>query len=178
MDESGNLTCPECKEPYDLLQIARQSPSPATFKRILALTYTSKIVADRERDVALQAQNRELQSKYEALLSIKNEDDRTAAKLRLDIIDDILTLKCPRCKIAFCEYDGCAALTCGSNTCRCGFCAYCMKDCGVDAHAHISQCIENTKGIYLNLADFKVLHSRKRRLRIQRKLQSVRNDIR
>ena len=119
-----------------------------------------------------------LQSKYEALLSIKDEDDRTAAKIRLEIIDNILTLKCPRCQIAFCDYDGCAALSCGINTCRCGFCAYCLTDCGTDAHAHVPRCPENTKGIYLNLADFKVLHSRKRGVRIRERLQRVSNDIR
>jgi len=55
-------------------------------------------------------------------------------KHRLRIMDDIFTLKCPRCKLAFLDYDGCSAVTCGG--CKCGFCSFCLEDCGKDAHAH------------------------------------------
>lgn len=55
-------------------------------------------------------------------------------KHRLHIIDNIFTLKCPRCSLAFFDYDGCCALTCGG--CKCGFCSYCLEDCGADAHKH------------------------------------------
>lgn len=56
------------------------------------------------------------------------------AKHRLKVIDDIFTLKCPRCKMAFLDYDNCSAITCGA--CKCGFCSYCLEDCGKDAHQH------------------------------------------
>lgn len=55
-------------------------------------------------------------------------------KHRLKIIDDIFTLKCPRCKQAFLDYDSCSAITCAG--CACGFCSYCLEDCGKDAHQH------------------------------------------
>ncbi|CAE7197400.1 unnamed protein product [Symbiodinium natans] len=55
-------------------------------------------------------------------------------KHRLKIIDDIFTLKCPRCKMAFLDYDNCSAITCAA--CKCGFCSYCLEDCGKDAHQH------------------------------------------
>lgn len=55
-------------------------------------------------------------------------------KHRLKIIDDIFALKCPRCKMAFLDYDNCSAITCGA--CKCGFCSYCLEDCGKDAHQH------------------------------------------
>lgn len=55
-------------------------------------------------------------------------------KHRLKVIDDIFTLKCPRCKMAFLDYDNCSAITCGA--CKCGFCSYCLEDCGKDAHQH------------------------------------------
>ncbi|CAE7455666.1 pfp, partial [Symbiodinium necroappetens] len=50
-------------------------------------------------------------------------------KHRLKIIDDIFTLKCPRCKMAFLDYDNCA----WADLCET------MKptrDCGKDAHSH------------------------------------------
>lgn len=55
-------------------------------------------------------------------------------KHRLKIIDDIFTLKCPRCSLAFLDYDNCSAITC--QGCSCGFCSYCLEDCGKDAHQH------------------------------------------
>jgi len=55
-------------------------------------------------------------------------------KKKLEIIETIFTLKCPRCRLAFVDYSGCAALTC--QGCGCGFCAYCLKDCDKDAHSH------------------------------------------
>eukprot|EP00439_Symbiodinium_sp_Y106_P034134 s2561_g4.t1 len=55
-------------------------------------------------------------------------------KHRLKIIDDIFTLKCPRCKMAFLDYDNCSAISC--SACKCGFCSFCLEDCGKDAHSH------------------------------------------
>eukprot|EP01052_Picozoa_sp_SAG31_P039920 SAG31_NODE_5649_length_2404_cov_1.374837_2_plen_229_part_00 len=54
------------------------------------------------------------------------------------IREDILTLKCPRCAAAFIDFDGCMALTCAA--CGAGFCAWCLKDCGEDAHDHVALC--------------------------------------
>ena len=54
-----------------------------------------------------------------------------AEKLRAakeHIIENILTLCCPRCKQAFVDFDGCFALSC--SRCGAGFCAYCLADCG------------------------------------------------
>ncbi|KAJ8603537.1 hypothetical protein CTAYLR_004872 [Chrysophaeum taylorii] len=35
-------------------------------------------------------------------------------------------------------FDGCFALKC--HRCACGFCAYCLADCGTDAHQHVRTC--------------------------------------
>lgn len=37
---------------------------------------------------------------------------------------------------AFADFDGCFALTCG--TCKLGFCALCLANCGSDAHPHLA----------------------------------------
>ena len=69
--------------------------------------------------------------------------------LRKQIIEEILTLKCPRCKLAFLDFDGCFALSCMG--CKCGFCAYCLEDCGNDAHRHVANCRYNIapgKGVF------------------------------
>ena len=58
-------------------------------------------------------------------------------------MEEVLTLCCPRCRMVFLDFTGCFALTCGNNNCRAGFCAWCLKDCGADAHAHVANCPEN-----------------------------------
>jgi hypothetical protein len=69
-----------------------------------------------------------------------SEAERRIQTARLHIMEEILTLKCPRptCRQAFLDFNGCFALTC----CRCnaGFCAYCLQDCGRDAHHHVATC--------------------------------------
>jgi len=64
--------------------------------------------------------------------------DEDVQRHRMHIVSEILTLKCPRCKTAFQEYDGCPAVTC--DKCGCGFCAKCFLDCGNDAHQHANSC--------------------------------------
>jgi len=64
--------------------------------------------------------------------------DQDVQKHRLHIAEEILTLHCPRCKQAFFEFDGCFALRCGR--CSCNFCAWCLADCGNDAHVHVLAC--------------------------------------
>eukprot|EP00746_Dinoflagellata_sp_MGD_P013279 gnl/MRDRNA2_/MRDRNA2_128630_c0_seq1.p1 gnl/MRDRNA2_/MRDRNA2_128630_c0~~gnl/MRDRNA2_/MRDRNA2_128630_c0_seq1.p1 ORF type:complete len:365 (+),score=62.67 gnl/MRDRNA2_/MRDRNA2_128630_c0_seq1:125-1096(+) len=67
----------------------------------------------------------------------KNEDCKVFDRLRAEVRENILTLRCPRigCGQAFVDFDGCNAPTC--HACGCGFCAICFKDCGEDAHDHI-----------------------------------------
>ena len=73
---------------------------------------------------------------------------------RKHVIERILTLACPRCSRAFIGFAGCFALKCSEwrqndpNSC-CQFCAYCLEDCGRDAHPHV---LDNTcpgnKGLF------------------------------
>jgi hypothetical protein len=61
---------------------------------------------------------------------------------RHHIVDKLLTLRCPRCNQAFVDFDACFALTC--SRCRCGFCAWCLVDCGDSgAHRHVANCSLN-----------------------------------
>ncbi len=57
------------------------------------------------------------------------------------VIDRVLTLSCPRCGQAFFDFDGCVALMCSRD--NAAFCAYCLKDCGTDAHRHVVNCEHN-----------------------------------
>ncbi len=122
---------------------------------------TSKVV-----EKELKGQEARLRKEHDDLLKIKDEDEREEARMRLDIVNQVLTLRYPRCKMAFLDYTGCAALTCANVNCKAGFCAICLKDCGADAHAHVVDCPDNaSKNIYVRDAEFNE-HNRKRRKRI------------
>jgi hypothetical protein len=59
----------------------------------------------------------------------------------VDVVTErILTAKCPRCAQAFVDFEGCFALTCSRLACAAKFCAWCLADCGADAHAHVLVC--------------------------------------
>ena len=76
----------------------------------------------------------------------RRENESMLDKSVREIEETILTLKCPRCKWAFADYDGCSALYCRNPICEAGFCAFCQADCGNDAHAHVANCPEILAG--------------------------------
>ena len=56
-------------------------------------------------------------------------------KYRAFIVENIINIKCPGCRMVFTDYEGCDALTC--HNCGIGFCALCLAHCGTDAHQHV-----------------------------------------
>ena len=105
-------------------------------------------------------------------MAIQDQEEREVERLRLDIVENILTLRCPRFKIAFIDYSGCAALTCGC--CKAAFCAVCLKDCGSNAHLHVRICDQNAKkDLYITLQEFNKHHSKRREDLINEKIKNV-----
>ena len=77
--------------------------------------------------------------------------------------EHLLNLKCPRCQRVFLDFNGCFALTC--NGCACGFCAWCLADCGQDAHRHVTECKQNLapdRGYFSTLELFEQAHKARR----------------
>ena len=123
------------------------------------------------RDAQLAAQREELNAEFaRERTALKQQLAEAEAKagrveaLRLDVIERILTPKCPRCMRAFLGFNGCFALRCspdvgadvaaakaaaaarGDNLrafCGAAFCAWCFEDCGADAHDHVRVCPHN-----------------------------------
>lgn len=60
--------------------------------------------------------------------------------LKYYINDEILTSKCPKCHIAYHDFDGCCALVCKS--CHTYFCAYCrhISPTNQEIHQHVLTC--------------------------------------
>lgn len=123
--------------------------------------------------------NRELERKFEQKLEaeIKRRDaltkeNRWLEDARRHVIDRILTLACPRCGQAFLDFEGCFALTC--SRCQCGFCAYCLADCGNDAHDHVRRCAENqTKDFFGSIESFEDAQRKRRRQMLTEYLRPV-----
>mmetsp|Transcript_9264 Transcript_9264/g.32175 ORF Transcript_9264/g.32175 Transcript_9264/m.32175 type:complete len:599 (+) Transcript_9264:26-1822(+) len=92
-------------------------------------------VAEQMRDTH-EAQIRRLREESASGGSEQARGEAAAKHLQ----EELLTLKCPRCRAAFVDYEGCNALVC--SRCKCGFCAFCLADCGHDAHAHVALCPE------------------------------------
>ena len=61
--------------------------------------------------------------------------------------------------MAFVDFEGCFALTCANTNCKCGFCAWCLTDCGSDAHAHVPKC----RRLFGTLEEFNNHHNHRRR---------------
>jgi hypothetical protein len=84
---------------------------------------------------------------HDALTCVEYEKSKAPTdNVRNHIIDEFLTTRCPRCKNAFFDFDGCFSVTCGSPGCNCCFCAWCLEDCGTDAHAHVRACCHKAPG--------------------------------
>mmetsp|Transcript_46753 Transcript_46753/g.92313 ORF Transcript_46753/g.92313 Transcript_46753/m.92313 type:complete len:408 (-) Transcript_46753:124-1347(-) len=88
-------------------------------------------------EVAEERVRTEMEKEYREKLQRALREDGAQRKVR-EIGEDILNLKCPRCSQVFLDYEGCAALKC--SRCHCAFCAYCLRDCGRDAHGHVPDC--------------------------------------
>jgi len=78
------------------------------------------------------------------LLAEAGRSDKRTDKLQIirnRLIEEVMYIRCSRCRTPFLEYDGCAALKCEKIGCRADFCALCLEDFDnfVDAHAHVIQ---------------------------------------
>jgi hypothetical protein len=108
----------------------------------------------QEQEERAKKQMDELQEQLQRLAA---GQEAAVLRHRKAIVNDILTLKCPRqaCRCAFIDFSGCFALTC--TQCKCEFCAYCLEDCGGDAHRHVANCQYNIapgKGVFASFHVF------------------------
>ena len=119
----------------------------------------------------------EAETHRRAKLSELERKTETACK---HIQEVILTLKCPRpdCRQAFADFDGCFALTC--SRCRCAFCAWCLKDCGQDAHACAAACgaKRGANGYYGDVEGFNAAQKEQRLKRVCAYLRGLDDVVR
>jgi len=177
---AGDVRCPSpgCKSnPYGGHVVARHA-KPATFealnKKVLALRESeNNAIMQRQFEERLDMERR----KFE-LRSAEVAQMAQVEQARKHIIDNILTLKCPRCGQAFVDFNGCMALTCSRGGCNCGFCALCLKDCGTDAHAHVASCASSGGNVFGSFEDFEKHQVRRKELAVKEYLGRFPEELR
>jgi hypothetical protein len=102
---------------------------------------------------------------------LRAELGNTCNSTKKHIIDDILTQRCPRCRVAFLDFNGCMAVTCGN--CSAAFCAICTADCGTDAHAHVAKCRWAGNTVFASFDDIHFLVNKWRRHKILEALSGM-----
>jgi hypothetical protein len=85
----------------------------------------------------------QLRQQLEAKLAEYSAADGDVKRHTDAIVERFVNISCPRCRAVFVDFSDCTALTCSQSTCKAGFCAWCLTDCGDDAHQHVPRCPEN-----------------------------------
>ena len=122
-------------------------------------TYTQKMLDMKEAEVT-----DELSQVFDQRLKALEKESTEMIHVR-KIQEEILNLTCPRCKIVFVDFDACFALKC--RNCQCAFCAWCLQDCGANAHLHVRRCQYSLSNgeLYGTIDQFQTCHkNRKKRL--------------
>ena len=88
-------------------------------------------------------------------LASSSFEDRVFA-IESDVLDGIMTSRCPHCATPFADFSGCAALQCSS--CQKYFCGLCGSPTPDDGHAHVldcqSRCFFKMNGVFLRLDEW------------------------
>jgi hypothetical protein len=104
-------------------------------KRLLENRLAKEMEADKQQ---------QLKDELERLQRMTEEQRLVDCEKRR--IEEMLNPQCPRCRVVFIDFLNCAALTCGNAGCDAKFCAWCLRDCGDDAHRHVAECLAKPDG--------------------------------
>lgn len=210
----GHFHCGQCVSTLtkDLLKIENRGKRTQQEGQVMCFKYPGECRAAgfHDRDLARHLSTDD----FQALLSAKIEIMEASMKLKLEVQkkeelaeelrrlagldecarkvlvarkhveEEILQMKCPRCKKAFFDFEGCFAISCSS--CPCKFCGWCLHDCGGgDAHPHVRVCGKVPQGVdalFPQMPDvrgaFLKTHKQRCQERIDLYLQTLDIDIR
>jgi serine/threonine protein kinase len=155
----------------DLARALSEAQFTAYMDMLRAVSENRVLVEQQQRHQADLAQ-------LERRLRGEMARDEEIAAHRRYITNNLLCLRCPRCEQVFVDFTGCFALTC--EKCRAGFCAWCLHDCGADAHRHVNNCAHNTtqpRSVFGTEAQFEQAQRERRANLVRAYLRDrVRND--
>ena len=123
---------------------------------------TSELLRKHKENIAVMRQE----------IANASAQERIIFEHRLTIVEEILTLTCQHrgCGAAIFEFDACFAVRC--NLCGNDFCAWCLLDCGRDAHEHVKRCPESKHpgSVYGTKEQFEDHQNGRRKLKVQQYL--------
>lgn len=175
----GKVFCPlfkhGCVAPaFTDLQVAQAGPEAfAAYLEANRQLMERGMAAQMEKDKAAQIK---LEVERLAKLSARQLMIEQAVR---HVQETILTLCCPRCKAAFVDFDNCFALVCRS--CSCGFCAWCLNDCGEDSHRHVANCQHNLapgRAVFSTQELFEKAHRLRQERLVRQYVQNMPQDVR
>ena len=166
---------PKVVSTFDLSLIAKQTNVEALGEFISA----GKSVVQTKAEISQEKRQLEHADEIQKLREAHIEDKGVRMKAaterhRLKIIEDILTLRCPHCKIVMIDFSNCFAVQHqedngnGAHVQGCGlyFCGWCLEKCGTnnDCHNHVKDCKHNVHpGSYYGTNDeFNRVHGQRR----------------
>ncbi|CAK9045838.1 Uncharacterized protein SCF082_LOCUS25871, partial [Durusdinium trenchii] len=137
-DNTGAVPCfdPKCKSTPHHPQTVGRFVSQETYDGFMAA------VKRGVEQQTVQTMNSEFERRRKQLEEEVQGDSRVQVHMR-HITENILTLKCPSGGHAFVDFSGCFALVCTRCVPQSTFCAWCLADCGKDAHQHVAYCEHN-----------------------------------
>ena len=138
VDKNCSLLCKECKELITLPFKTKELVPPNIFD--LLEKFKSSFLLTKLIDRVLNEQRTRLKFEFERIMAIQDKDQREAQQLRLKIIENVFTIRCPCCKIAISGYKKKYELIC--LFCRKEFCTICLLDGagGDNAQMHFRAC--------------------------------------
>ena len=162
------IVCPICSVPFEDRDLI------ANVENALWESYL-KARDDVQRQMAEEELQRRLKEEEDRRREAAGSREGRVILHRNHIIENILTLKCPRCRQAILDFEGCFVITC---TCNCRFCGWCLAECGEDsfaAHDHVRACPENLRAGFVDgsVEEFRQHHNRRKR---QSALQFIDSD--
>ena len=151
------IVCPHCLGEYDERDIMD------VLENELSDIYLA-IRDDIQSHITAEEIERRLRAKLQKDDETARHREHRVARHRSHITENILTLKCPRCRLAILDFQegDCFAIRCA---CRCSFCGWCLADCGNDAHPHVRTCPQNPRpnDLYGTVSEFHHHHNERRR---------------
>ena len=137
-----------------------------------------KKLLEKQLGETIRREERQRMEEEQARVARMDALQRGVHDARKHIVDELMTLKCPRegCRQAFVDFTGCFALTC--SRCNCGFCAWCLDDCGNDAHKHVAGCRVNPQdgGVYGTKEAFDRWQEERRKGKVREYLQGIESE--
>lgn len=186
VDEDGRVKCPYdgCDVAYKMVALVAQNHGATSeeLNEVMGLLEKLRMskFAKREVNLALEQQKSRMQAEFERIQKIQDVNQRRAETLRLEIVEKVLTLRCPReqCGAAFDDFDGCFALSC--HACHANFCAWCVSHWTIgDVHGHVALCKESLDPgqMYSTKDKFSQRHRQKRRAKVIALLQEEGKEV-